>query len=95
MTGAVTGAVTAGPLSPLVVVEREAQARAKDIALDASTDDGLAKLRALVDDEVARWSSDYKRGQCAWCRDSRHGCPRTRGATCSRNRDGEERPPFG
>ena len=50
-------------MSPLAVVERDVQARAKDIALDASTDDGLAKLRVLVDDEVARWSNDYKRGR--------------------------------
>jgi pilus assembly protein CpaF len=49
-------------LSPLIEVERAAQARAKDISLDMGSPDGAARLRSLVDDEVARWSEDYKRG---------------------------------
>ncbi len=38
------------------------QARAKEVALDMAAADGSARLRALVDEEVARWSHDYKRG---------------------------------
>ena len=33
-----------------------------DLALDMADDDGRARLRALVDDEVAAWSRDFKRG---------------------------------
>ena len=38
------------------------QSRAKEISLDMAGDKGLAELRAIVDDEVARWSADFKRG---------------------------------
>ena len=38
------------------------QERAGDLALDVAGDDGRARLRALVDDEVAAWSRDFKRG---------------------------------
>jgi pilus assembly protein CpaF len=38
------------------------QARAKEISLEMSSDGGRAKLRALIDDEVQAWSSDYQRG---------------------------------
>jgi len=48
--------------SPLVEVERAAQERAKDIALDMGAPEGSAVLRRLVDEEVARWSEDFKRG---------------------------------
>ena len=51
----------AEPVSPLVEIERAVQARAKDIALSLD-DDGKSKLRGLIDEEVDRWSSDYKRG---------------------------------
>jgi pilus assembly protein CpaF len=47
-------------LSPLEEIERAAQRRAKELALD--TADGTDKLEALVNDEVARWNADYKRG---------------------------------
>ena len=49
-------------LSPLQEVERRVQFRAKEIALDMADEKGLAELRAIVDDEVALWSSDFKRG---------------------------------
>jgi pilus assembly protein CpaF len=49
-------------LSPLQEVERRVQLRAKAIALDMADEKGLAELRALVEDEVALWSSDFDRG---------------------------------
>ena len=49
--------------SPLLEIERAVQERAKDIALDLAAADGNPKLRALIDDEVARWSDDFKRGR--------------------------------
>jgi pilus assembly protein CpaF len=49
-------------LSPLQEVERRVQLRAKEIALDMGDEKGLAELRAIVDDEVALWSSDFNRG---------------------------------
>ncbi len=52
--------------SPLAEIERAVQARAKDISLDMSGNGGAAKLRALIDDEVARWSVDHKRGHRAF-----------------------------
>jgi pilus assembly protein CpaF len=49
--------------SPLAEVERAVQERAKLVALDMDGPDGPARLRSLVNDEVARWSEDYKRGR--------------------------------
>jgi pilus assembly protein CpaF len=49
--------------TPLLEIERAAQARAKDLALDPATTDGVATLRGIVDDEVARWSLDHKHGR--------------------------------
>jgi pilus assembly protein CpaF len=50
-------------LSPLEEIERAVQDRAKDLALDMVTPDGVTKLRSLIDDEVSRWSDDYQRGR--------------------------------
>jgi pilus assembly protein CpaF len=50
-------------VSPLAEVERAVQERAKLVALDLTGPEGAARLRALVADEVARWSEDYKRGR--------------------------------
>jgi pilus assembly protein CpaF len=50
-------------VNPLLDIERAVQARAKDISLDMSTPDGDVKLRALIDEEVERWSLDHKRGR--------------------------------
>ncbi|MGH9185384.1 MAG: CpaF family protein [Acidimicrobiales bacterium] len=53
----------AGELSPLVEIERAVLARAKDISLDMTAADGKTKLRALIDDEVASWADDFRRGR--------------------------------
>ena len=49
--------------TPLQEIERAVQARAKDIVLDMAAPEGLARLRVLIDDEVARWSDDFRRGR--------------------------------
>ena len=49
-------------LSPLAEIEHAVQERAKQLLLDMTGDDGVARLRALLHEEVARWSADYKRG---------------------------------
>jgi hypothetical protein len=46
---------------PLEEIERSVQERAKDISLEMSGA-GKDKLRALIADEVARWSLDHRRG---------------------------------
>jgi len=43
-------------------IERRVQQRAKEISLDVGGNDGTAKLRALIDDEIDAWTADYKRG---------------------------------
>ncbi|MGH9278745.1 MAG: CpaF family protein [Acidimicrobiales bacterium] len=48
--------------SPLQEIERRVQARAKEISLEMAGDGGRTKLRALIDDEVRAWSTDYQRG---------------------------------
>jgi pilus assembly protein CpaF len=48
--------------TPLVEIERAAQARAKHLALDPAAPDGESELRAIVESEVERWSRDHKRG---------------------------------
>ena len=52
---------TSGPW-PLAAIEGRVQARAKDLALDVGSAAGAAALRALIDDEVARWRADHRRG---------------------------------
>jgi pilus assembly protein CpaF len=54
--------VTQAWVSPLQEVERAVQERAKAISLDVVADGGSNRLRALVEEEVVRWSEDYKRG---------------------------------
>ncbi len=49
-------------LSPLSEIEQRVQLRAKDVALDLSDDLDGQRLRALIHDELVRWSADYKRG---------------------------------
>jgi pilus assembly protein CpaF len=49
-------------LSPLAEIERAVQARAKGLTLDVGAEDGSATLRRLVDDEIAAWSTAYRRG---------------------------------
>jgi pilus assembly protein CpaF len=53
---------TAPGTSPLEEIERRVQERAKDISLEMHGADGQAKLRALIEDEVGRWSLDHRRG---------------------------------
>lgn len=48
--------------SPLELIEEAVQLRAKDISLDMAGGEGPDKLRALIADEVARWSLDHRRG---------------------------------
>ncbi|HEX7166542.1 MAG TPA: ATPase, T2SS/T4P/T4SS family [Acidimicrobiales bacterium] len=55
--------MTDSDVSPLIEIEHAVQDRAKQLALDMHTPDGAEKLRALIDDEVARWSDDFKRGR--------------------------------
>ncbi len=50
-------------VSPLVEIERAVQERAKEVALDMAGPDAPHRLRALVEEEVSRWSEDYKRGR--------------------------------
>jgi pilus assembly protein CpaF len=49
-------------VSPLVEIERTVQERAKLISLDLADQDGIDRLRALIDSEVAGWSEAHKRG---------------------------------
>lgn len=49
--------------TPLLEVERAVQARAKDIALDMGTPEGLTALRTLIDEELERWDDDVRRGR--------------------------------
>ncbi len=47
--------------SPLQKVERAVQERAKAVSLDMGSPEAAVRLRALVGEEVARWSDDFKR----------------------------------
>jgi pilus assembly protein CpaF len=49
--------------SPLIEIERAVQARAKEVALELSGSPAEQALRGLIDDEVARWGQDFKRGR--------------------------------
>ena len=49
-------------VSPLGDIERTVQRRAKDLSLDMAAADGRLRLRNLIEEEVRRWSADYKRG---------------------------------
>jgi pilus assembly protein CpaF len=48
--------------SPLAEIEVAVKERAKSLDLDSGGDETAASLRRLIEDEVARWSADYKRG---------------------------------
>jgi pilus assembly protein CpaF len=48
--------------SPLLQIELAVQAQAKDRAIDVGSAGGRAALRRLVDDAVAAWTADYRRG---------------------------------
>ena len=51
--------------SPVEQIERAVQDHAKAIALDVTGPDGTTRLRHLIDDEIARWQDDHKRGRRA------------------------------
>ncbi len=48
--------------SPLAEIERAVQDRAKTMDLDSGEVEAGQRLRELLDEEVARWSEEYKRG---------------------------------
>src|SRR5215469_17718403 len=48
--------------SPLRAIERAAQEAAKAEALDMGEPGARQQLRALLDEQVARWQADYRRG---------------------------------
>jgi pilus assembly protein CpaF len=48
--------------APLVEIEHRVQQRAKEAALDVASPAGAAALRSMVEEEVARWALDHKRG---------------------------------
>jgi pilus assembly protein CpaF len=52
-----------GDTTPLEEIERAVQARAKDIVLDMATAEAANRLRSLIDDELVRWSDDFRRGR--------------------------------
>lgn len=52
--------------SPLAEVERAVLARAKDETLDLDDAASNERLLAMLEDEVARWSLDYKHGRRAY-----------------------------
>ena len=62
--GVIVVAELGAGMSPLAEIERAVQQRAKEIALDPA--DANDKLRALIEDEVQRWSDDYRRGTRAF-----------------------------
>lgn len=50
------------PVSPLAEIEAHVQELGKGLALDVRSNAGMAALRQLVSDEIARWNEDHKRG---------------------------------
>ncbi len=51
-----------GAATPLQLIERAVLERAKEIRLDLDDDEAKARLRALVEEQVSRWSADFRRG---------------------------------
>ncbi|MGH8920868.1 MAG: hypothetical protein ACRD0H_21480, partial [Actinomycetes bacterium] len=49
--------------SPLQLIERAVQERAKALALDMSGTESTDALRRLIDDEIGRWHHDHQRGR--------------------------------
>lgn len=54
--------MSAADVSPLEEVERAVLDRAAALALDMGRDEGRARMRELIEDEVARWATDHARG---------------------------------
>lgn len=57
-----TAAPPAASPPPLLEIEHRVQERAKDLALDMGDTGGEQGLRSLIDDELARWTDEFKRG---------------------------------
>ena len=57
--------MTETPL-PLAEIERAVQEQAKQISLEVSSPAGERRLRQLIDDEVARWADEHRRGHRAF-----------------------------
>ena len=51
---------------PLAEIERAVQEHAKQISLEVSSPGGERRLRQLIDDEVARWADEHRRGHRAF-----------------------------
>lgn len=51
--------------SPLALIERNVQDRAKRASLDLDRPDGEAALRQMIDGEILQWQDDHRRGQRA------------------------------
>lgn len=49
--------------SPIEVIETAVQQRARQLGIDADAPDGPERLRALIDEEIARWQDDHRRGR--------------------------------
>lgn len=49
--------------SPIEVIETAVQQRAGQLGIDADAPDGPERLRALIDEEIARWQDDHRRGR--------------------------------
>jgi pilus assembly protein CpaF len=52
----------AATLSPLVEIEQTVQRRAKDATLDVGSAGGRSRLRDMIEEEIAGWRADFKRG---------------------------------
>ena len=48
--------------APLEMIERQVQARAKEIALDLDDQSAAEALARLVDEEIREWNDDHRRG---------------------------------
>ena len=48
--------------SPLGIIERNVQDRAKTMTLDVAGPDGDQQLRTLINTEIDQWQDDHKRG---------------------------------
>ena len=55
--------MTPGGPTPLAEVERTVQARAAAGQLDVDTPQGAQRLRQLIDEVIAEWSDDHRRGR--------------------------------
>jgi pilus assembly protein CpaF len=54
------------PPLPLAEIERAVQEHAKQISLEVSSPGGERRLRQLIDDEVAQWADEHRRGHRAF-----------------------------